>query len=227
MATASAIIDRAYGLLGFKEAGEVLSSEDANYGLNVLNDLIDSWNTQRLFIYTTTTVTSSVIGLSSSIGPGLTINTPRPTMIPAQGSFVSVGGVDYPIEFINAAQYNGIAIKSTPSTIPIYAHYDNALPGKIFFWPFPSVATSFTLLLEQQLTAFADLVTDVPLVPGYKKALQESLAEEIAPGLCAPPPSLARIAAKSRQAIRRTNVAVPLLSFGENVGSPFSRFIAG
>lgn len=227
MATASAIIDRAYGLLGYKDAGETLSGADADYGLNVLNDMIDSWNTQRLFIFTTTAVTSTILGLSASIGPGLTINTPRPTMIPAQGSFVSVGGVDYPIEFINDAQYNGIAIKSTPSTIPIYAYYNGGLPSSIYFWPYPSVPTSFTLLLEQQLTAFADLVTDVPLVPGYKKALQESLAEELAPGLRDIPQSLARIAAKSRQAIRRTNANVPLLSFGETVGSPFSRFIAG
>jgi len=227
MATASAIIDRAYGLLGYKDAGEALSGADADYALNVLNDMIDSWNTNRLFIFTTQTVTSTVIGVSSSIGPGLTIDTPRPTRIPAQGSFVSVGGVDYPIEFINDAQYNGIAIKSTPSTIPIYAHYDNGVPGRIFFWPFPSVATSFTLLLEQQLTSFADLATDVPLVPGYKKALQESLAEELAPGLREIPAALVRSAAKSRQAIRRTNANVPLLSFGETVGSPFSRFIAG
>ena len=227
MAKASAIIDRAYGLLGFKDAGEALSGADASLALGVLNDLIDSWNTNKLFIFTTVTVTSTILGVSSSIGQGLTINTPRPVRIPSRGSFVSVGGVDYPIEFINDGQYNSITIKQTASTIPIYAYYDGGLPGNIFFWPYPSQPTSFTLLLEQQLTAFPDLDTDIPLAPGYKKALQESLAEELAPGLRDIPPALARSATKSRQAIRRTNVTVPLLSFGESIGSSFSRFIAG
>ena len=37
MTTALQIIDRAYSLLGYKAAGEVLSSDDANYGLEALN----------------------------------------------------------------------------------------------------------------------------------------------------------------------------------------------
>ena len=50
MTTALQIIDRAYSLIGFKAAGETLSSEDADYALDALNSMIDSWNTQEHFI---------------------------------------------------------------------------------------------------------------------------------------------------------------------------------
>ena len=48
MTTALQIIDRAYALLGYKPAGEVLSADDADYGLQALNAMLDGWNTQAM-----------------------------------------------------------------------------------------------------------------------------------------------------------------------------------
>ena len=50
MTTALTIINRAYALLGYKAAGEALSGDDAQAGLDALNVLIDSWNTQPLLV---------------------------------------------------------------------------------------------------------------------------------------------------------------------------------
>jgi hypothetical protein len=64
------------------------------------------------------------------------------------------------------------------------------------------------------LTEFADLATNYSLVKGYKKALEYSLAEELAPGIRPLDPLIVRNAANARRAIRRTNVNVPLLNTG-------------
>ena len=50
MTTALQIIDRAYALLGYKAAGEALSSDDADYALDALNAMLDGWNTQSMCI---------------------------------------------------------------------------------------------------------------------------------------------------------------------------------
>ncbi|MEY4344845.1 MAG: hypothetical protein RL032_677, partial [Pseudomonadota bacterium] len=82
MTTAASIIDRAYTVLGYKDPAEALNGQDTNYALSVLNDLINAWNTQTLYIYTMTEVVATASGLPITIGPGQTINTPRPVRLP-------------------------------------------------------------------------------------------------------------------------------------------------
>lgn len=212
MTTAADIIDRAYSLLGHKAAGEPLSGEDADYALGVLNGLLDSWNTQRLFIVTVNEVIASVSGQSATIGPGMTFNTPRPVDVEA-GAFSRLNGIDYGIEWIDRQTYENIPLKTVASTLPQYAYYDGQYPtATIYFYPVPTTTLSVHIPVQVQLSAFATLATNVVLVPGYQRALEYSLAEELAPGLRALDPQIARGAQIARRAIRRTNVDVPLLN---------------
>lgn len=227
MATASDIIDRAYALIGFKDAGEALSGADAQYALGALNDMIDAWNTQRLFIYTIAEVVASASGLPIAIGPGMAINTARPVTMEA-GSFARIAGLDYPITWIDDEQYQGIAIKNMSSAIPQFGHYDGGNPtGTISLWPYQTTPTELHLMVRQQLAAFPDMATDVPLAQGYKNAIQYSLAEELASGVRELPALVAKKAILYRRAIRITNVNVPLLQLGGDAGSPLARFMAG
>lgn len=227
MANATDLINRAYSLIGFKDPGEALSASDADYALNVLNDMIDSWNTQRLFIYTITEVVATVSGLPITIGPGMAISTARPVTMES-GSFARILGLDYPITWIDNEQYQAIPIKSLSTSIPQYGFYDGGNPmGNIYLWPYQTTATELHLMVRSQLGAFADLITDVPLVQGYALALQYSLAEELAVGVREISPLLVRKAAAARRAIRHSNVGVPLLQLGGPQGSPLARFLAG
>jgi hypothetical protein len=65
---------------------------------------------------------------------------------------------------------------------------------------------------QVQLSAFADLVTDYSIAQGYQRALELSLAEELAMGLRDLPAVVVRNAANARRVIRRSNVEVPLLN---------------
>ena len=217
MTTASQIIDRAYSMIGFKDGGEALSSADATYALAALNDIIDSWTTQRLFIVSVQEVATSVSGQTVTIGPGLTIDVNRPIKM-EQGAFTRVGGIDYPLEWITRQQYNAIALKDTSSTIPEFGYYDAA--GLIYLWPYSTSPLSLHLQLQVQLVEFADLATEYTLAPGYRKALAFTLAEEIAPGIKELSASVIRQAMLARQAIKRTNVRVPVMSLNVPYADP-------
>lgn len=214
MTTALQIIDRAYSLLGYKAAGEVLSSDDANYGLEALNAMLDGWNTQSMFIVSKGEVVATISGTSATVGPGMIFDTPRPVRI-EDGSFSRLNGVDYDVTEIDRETYASISLKTVRSSFPQYVYYDGNMPtANLFFYPAPVAGVEFHLAVQTQLTAFADLATDYKLAPGYAKALQYSLAEELAPGIKEVPMSVMRIAANARRAIRRTNVDVPLLDSG-------------
>lgn len=214
MTTALEIIDRAYSLLGYKAAGEALSAHDSDYGLNALNSLIDSWNTQSMSIVSVDEVIASVSGISAAVGTGMVFDTPRPVRI-EDGCFSRVNGLDYPIQLINRATYAGIALKTVSSQFPQYAYYDANMPtATVFFYPVPSAGIEVHLAVQTQFTEFADLSATFTLPPGYRKALEYSLAEELAPGIKELPLSIVRAAANARRAMRRTNVVVPLLDSG-------------
>lgn len=227
MTTATKIIERAYTLIGYKDPSDALSGQDTNYALDVLNDLIDSWNTQTLYIYTTTEVVVTTSGKPITIGTGQTVDTVRPVRL-LEGSYARISGIDYPITWIEEAQYQSIVLKNTASTIPIYGFYDGGAPtGNLYFWPYQTTPTEYHILVETQFGAFPDLVTDVALAQGYTRALQYSLAEELAAGLRDLPASVIKNAMNARRAIRQANAVIPTLKFADNGTSPIARFLAG
>lgn len=212
MTTALTIINRAYSLLGYKAAGEALSGEDTAYALDALNAMIDGWNTQRMFIVSVENVVGTVSAATAGVGPGLTFDTVRPVTAEV-GAFSRVNGIDYDIEWIDRETYAGISLKTVSSSFPQYAYYDNSLPtGVVYFYPVPSAPVEIHIPFQVQLSAFADIATQYTLAPGYQKALEYSLAEELAPGVKPIDPLLMRLAANARRAIRRSNVEVPLLN---------------
>lgn len=212
------MIDRAYSLLGYKAAGEPLSADDAEYGRNALNAMLDGWNTQRLFIVSVQEVVATVTGSPVAVGPGLDVDIERPVRM-EQGAFVRVAGVDYPLTWIERERFNAIAQKAVDSAIPEFAYYDAAAPdASIYLWPYSSAPIALHLQVQTPLAQFASVTDEVILPPGYRKAIEYSLAEELAPGIKELPLTVMRAAANARRAIRRTNVRVPLLSIG--VGMP-------
>lgn len=225
--TSQQIINRACEIIGYKDPDESLSSTDSTNFLGVLNDMLDGWNAQRLFIVNVGEIVQNVSGSPITIGPGGTINVTRPISV-EDGSFIRINGADFAIKWIQQVEYNAIIVKSTPGTIAVYGYYQQSTPvGEIFLWPVPSSSVELHLQLQTQLVEFADLSTGYTLAQGYKKALCYSLAEELAPGRRSLDPKVERIAMASRRAIRRNNVDVPLLNMTPAGPSPYAAFIAG
>jgi hypothetical protein len=227
MPTALAIINRAAEIIGYKDPDEALGGTDAANFLGVLNSMLDSWNTQRLFIVSVQEVVQNVSGLPITIGPSGTIVMARPVRM-EDGAFIRLNGADFGITWVERVEYDSIVQKAQPGDLACYGYYEPALPdGRIYLWPFPQTAVELHLQLMTQLTAFANLATNYVLAPGYQRALEYSLAEELAPGRRPLTPDVMRQAANARRVIRRLNVEVPLQSFVPNGPNPYAAFIAG
>lgn len=227
MANATQIIERAYTLIGVKALGEPMTAEESQYALDSLNALVDSWNTQSYYSPVVTEIVATVSGLPITIGSGMMINVDRPVRTLA-GSFIRWQGSDFQIVWITGEQYNEISVKNVSGQIPAFGFYDAQFPtGEIYLWPYPQAGAELHLQIPYSLSQFADLSTDYPIVPGYLKALQYSLAEELAVGIKGIDPAITRTAAIARKAIRRTNVDVPMMSVGDSLSSPYAQFISG
>lgn len=226
MSTARQIIERAYIAIGYKDPSEPLNGQDTNYALDVLNSMIDGWNTQNLYILSNNELVTTTSVSPVTIGVSQTINTPRPVSL-IDTSFVRINNIDYPLTIIGDQEYNAICLKTIPSTIPIYAYYDRGSPiGKIYLYPIPSVSVEIHIFCNSQLSQFANLDTDYSLAQGYFNALFLSLAEQLTLGVNEASPMLIKQAWSARHAIKKSNVEVPLLSSGVQI-SGLARFYAG
>jgi hypothetical protein len=227
MTTALQILNRGAEIIGYKDPDEQLSGSDQANFLRILNTMLDGWNTQRMFIVSVANVVQTVSGLPITIGPSGTINMARPVRL-EDGCFIRLNDADYGIVWVARTEYQAIIQKNQAGNLACYGYYEPSLPlGQIYLWPFPSSPVELHLQAQVQLTEFADLVTDYDLAPGYRKALEYSLAEELAPGRRPIDPGVARIAANSRRVIRRTNVETLDQGFMPIGPSPYAAFIAG
>ncbi len=134
--------------------------------------------------------------------------TARPLTV-QDDSFIRLNGADYPITILAPAQYRAIVDKSQPtSPLPMFMFYDTTYPlGTLYFWPVPTAGTVLYLYSQQQLAQFPTLTTPLVMPPGYQRALEYSLAEELAPAYgFEPPRTLVRTAASARRNIKRMNL---------------------
>lgn len=159
-----------------------LSNEEANDGLNALNQMLDSWSLESLNLYHTTreelTLTS---GLNPhTIGTGGTLNTARPIEI-TYAALKDGGGQIFEIGIVDADTYDRVKIQTIQNTYPMYLYYDPDYPlGKIYLYPVP-MGNTLLLHSNKALTSFAALTDAVTLPPGYLRLLRYGLAAELAP----------------------------------------------
>ena len=230
MATAESLISEAMGLIGVKDPAQPIDGRMAQSALVRLNTMMDGWKLDSLTAYQVSRVSASVSTATSTIGPAATFNvTTRPEQIEL-GSFITSDGVDYDIQPITAQQYDQIPVKSNGSLGPRLVYMDRGYPtATLYFYPVPSSAVTVTLLVQTQLSEFADLTTDYALAPGYRRLIVNALACELAPDYeREPPPSVLRAAATARRAVARVNARVPQLNIPVgipvNAGWPWWRY---
>ena len=210
MATAGDQINGALRLLGILAEGEVPSADTSQDALTALNQMIDSWSTERLMIYNTIDqVYLWQPGLiTQTLGPTGDFIGHRPVALDDSTYFKDPSnGISFGIKFINQQQYDGIAVKTVTSSYPqvmwINMEYPNITmslypkPTKILEWHFISV---------QELDQPATLETNLAFPPGYLRAFRYNLACELAPEFgVEPSPTVARIAMASKRDLKRQN----------------------
>jgi hypothetical protein len=208
MATVLETCTAAMELAGVLAGGETASATDAQRVFRALRGMLESWGTERNFIYVTTQQAITATGATSyTIGegtPAADIVSVRPNAI-TDDCFWRTGSSDYPLYQINRQEYNEITNKSEGG-LPGRIFYDATYPnGTLYVWPIPSSGTIY-LNSVKPLAALSLISDSLSYPPGYQRAIEYSLAEEIEGLFDLPvPPSVHTIAAKARRNIKRLN----------------------
>lgn len=205
------LISSSLRLLGVLASGETPSANESNDALAVLNDMIDSWSTERLLIYTTTReVFPLVQGQQTyTIGPTGNFNTSRPQRVETALLQLNSNSpvLELPMKILNQAQYAAILLKTNTSTYPLYLYVDGAFPlNNISVYPVPTAANNIVLYSWKPLSEIASLTTVITLPPGYSRAMRYNLAIDLAPEFGKQlQPEMIEIAAQAKSGIKRMN----------------------
>lgn len=205
--TALELIKSSLRLIGVIAYAETPTAEEANDALLTLNDLLETWSTERLSVYGAANESFvTVAGLATyTIGPGGNWNTTRPVRI--SGAYCTFGGVDFGIREWGQEQYNGVRLKTQQQDIVERYLFINDLPlGRVTLWPVPSSIMPIVLSTDRVLTAAAALATSLSFPPGYALALKHALAIMLAPEYGATiGAEIAQVAKESKANIKRAN----------------------
>jgi hypothetical protein len=227
--TAGDQINRALRLIGMLAEGELPSTETANDSLMALNQMIDSWNTERLAVFCTQDqVFTWPAGLvSRTLGPTGDFVGLRPVLLDDSTYYRDPGtGVSFGIKFINQQQYNGIAVKTVTSTYPQVIFVNNTFPDvEMFVYPRPTRDLEWHFVSVQELDKPATLTTVLYYPPGYLRAFTYALAMEIAPEFgVEPSPQVQRIAMTSKRDLKRINNPDDVMSLPYAIVATRQRF---
>lgn len=182
-------------LIGVLASGETPSGNEAADALLILQQMIDSWQTERLNIFTINIQDFPLVAgqQTYTLGVGGNFNTTRPTEIESMSVIWLANPaqpLELPLEMLTDKQWQYVPVKAVPSTLPVYVYDDGSYPLRnLNFWPIPTVVDNVRIYAWQTLTTFSDLTTDVVFPPGYLKAIRYNLAVDLAPefGRSAPP----------------------------------------
>jgi hypothetical protein len=203
-------INGALRLIGMLAEGETPSAATSADSLTALNQMIDSWNTERLSVFSTQdqvfTWPASI--RSRTLGPTGDFVGNRPILVDDATYFRDAGtNVSYGIKIINQQQYDGIAVKTVTSTYPQVLWINMSYPDiEMYVYPVPLRPLEWHFISVEELTQPAVLATTLSFPPGYLRAFRFNLACEIAAEFgVEPSPQVSRIAMSSKRNIKRIN----------------------
>jgi len=227
--TANDQINGALRLIGMLAEGETPSAATSQDALLALNQMIDSWSTERLSVFSTQDqVFSWTPGLiHRTLGPSGDFVGNRPIQLDDSTYFRDpASGISFGIKIINQQQYDGIAVKTVTSTYPQVMWINMDYPNiDMYVYPVPTKTLEWHFISVTELDQPASLSTVIAFPPGYLRAFRYNLACEIAAefGVEAPP-SVARIAIASKRTLKRINNPDDIMSLPYSIVGTRQRF---
>jgi hypothetical protein len=227
--TANDQINGALRLLGVLAEGETPSAATSQDALVALNQMIDSWNTERLAVFSTQDQVFSWPpgAISRTLGPTGDFVGERPILVEDSTYFRDpASGISYGLKLINQQQYNGIAVKTVTSTYPQVMWVNMEYPDILMtVYPVPTKVLEFHIVSVKPLTAPANLATNLAFPPGYLRAFKYNLACEIAPEFgVEPSPTVMRVAMTSKRNLKRINNPDDIMSIPYSIVGTRQRY---
>ena len=227
--TAGDQINGALRLIGQLAEAEVPSAATSEDALATLNQMIDSWNTERLSVFSTQDqIFSWLPGFKTrSLGPTGDFVGNRPILIDDSTYFRDPSsGISFGIKLINQQQYDGIAVKTVTSTYPQVMWVNMEYPNiTMTVYPVPTKVLEWHIVSVQELTTPALLSTPLAFPPGYLRAFKYNLACELAPEFgVEPSPTVQRVAMTSKRNLKRINNPDDIMSIPYSIVATRQRF---
>jgi hypothetical protein len=231
MATYSAgeQINRALRLLGVLAEGETTSAAVMQDSLMAMNQMIDSWNTERLSVFSTQDQVFNWPSdlITRTLGPTGDFVGNRPILVDDATYFRdATTNVSYGIKLINQQQYDGIAVKTVTSTYPQVMFVNMTYPNiTMTIYPKPTRVLEWHIVSVDKLSEPATLATILAFPPGYLRAFTYNLAMEIAPEFgVEPSEQVKRIAMTSKRNLKRINNPDDVMSMPYAIVATRQRF---
>ena len=227
--TAGDMINRALRLLGVLAEGETPSAATSQDALMALNQMIESWSTERLAVFNTQDqIFLWPTGeITRTLGPSGDFVGLRPVLLDDATYYRDPGtNVSFGIKFINQQQYDGIAVKTVTSTYPQVCWVNMEYPNiSMTIYPKPTKELEWHFISVQELDQPADLSTPLYFPPGYLRAFTYNLAMEFAPEFgVEPSDQVKRIAMTSKRDLKRINNPDDIMSMPYSLIATRQRF---
>jgi hypothetical protein len=203
---ARGLIYQAYRMLGVLRWGQGASADAMSDGLTELNQMLSSWNNERLLIFDIERVLFDLTAGVQSYVIGDDGARPAAKLDGAGRMFNGDDKTEQPIDVLaddprNTGRY-GVYMDGGFPTANLYVH------------PIPADGQQLVLYLRRRLDQFGDLDTGYVLPDGYAAALASGLAERLMPSallhlkLSAPAADAISLRARLDKAvIKRANLA--------------------
>lgn len=199
-------------MIGVLASGETPSGNESADALLIAQQMIDSWQAERLSIFA---IQINEFPLTPgqqvyTLGAGGNFNIPRPAKIERM-SIVSLLNpaqpLELPLEMLTEAGWQAVPVKLISSSLPTVVYDDMQFPLRnLNFWCIPTIAVNTRIYSWVPLSTFPDLVTDVTFPPSYLKAIRYNLAVDLAPEFGRPtPPEVAAQALLTKGILRAMN----------------------
>ena len=222
--------------------GENPDALELAFVLDKFNQLVDSWNTQQVYIYASDLLSARPdTGAAYLLTPGLSPHTIGPTPVgntPAPSFLV---GAERPVRLVSAnillSNVNPIVrfpleirdkdwwakqrVQTIQTSLPTDLYYRPDWPlGSLFFWPVPNFAYKVEFEVETIIAGGATLDTVFAAPPGYELAITLTLAELLCPSFEKPPNQiLLQAASKARMNVQGLNALAPRINL-DDFGQP-------
>ena len=186
--TAGELIQASLETIGIYGPGETMTDADAARGLAELNEMLDQWAAEYLYVYQLTTQTATLTTAQASYTIGNTgtpdVSGVRPLRVQyGQGAAaVTISTTTTPVAVVSAVEWNSIYNVSPGVGTPNALYYDPQYPlGVLNVAPTPNAGASLSFSSLVILSSFAGLTTSANLSQGVLDAVQASLAVRLKP----------------------------------------------
>jgi hypothetical protein len=222
-------VERALQDLQVLAGGDTASADDAQVGLDRLNDWIDALALEGLTIPAIVRQTWTLGNGTASyvVGTGSTVNVDRPVNPQA---IENIGYLDTTLSptteilfgrVLTNAEYELIPQKSLTATAPTDWYYDptTGTTGTLKPFPIPNVSTLQGVIYAPGTLSEVALADTVSLPRGYRRFFRSNLTVELAAAFEKPVPSaIQKIADDSKARIKTSNVR--MVDLGFDLGVP-------